>query len=358
MPVVAVPVELAPLFAEAHERVHRSRALAHDGSGTVSLPTPGREDGWTDASPAVLHATAALDAVAPASPIVVVAGPGVVRDGAVAGLHAFATAASAGVLNTWGAKGIFDWRSPHHLATAGLQAYDFELGGLEAAGLVVTTGLDPGECRGLADAVRSLAVLDVAPGMLGVLAARWRARVGVPIDVPPLRSRLAEVTQRGWAVDAAPLPPTRITRTYASVLGASGLVAADPGTTGFWVARTFATSTLGAVHVPAHRDRAGFAVACVAVARLRQPLRPAMAVVDDPTEPRVVAALEAARALGAPVAVEAWPASGGDALDAAVHEARLRELATSATSRVVAIAPDASQLDEMVAAAGPIVAWT
>ena len=48
---------------------------------------------------------------------VVLAGPGVAREWAVAGLHRFADRASVGVLNTWGAKGVFDWRSPHHLAT-------------------------------------------------------------------------------------------------------------------------------------------------------------------------------------------------------------------------------------------------
>src|SRR5262249_44609558 len=69
-------------------------------------------------------------------------GPGVVADGAVPGLHALAAAAHVGVLNTWGAKGVFDWRSRHHLATAGLQARDFPLGGMAGADLIVATGLD------------------------------------------------------------------------------------------------------------------------------------------------------------------------------------------------------------------------
>ena len=67
----------------------------------------------------------------------VLAGPGVVLHHAVDGLRAFAERASVGVLNTWGAKGVFDWRSPHHLATAGLQAWDFERGGLADADLII-----------------------------------------------------------------------------------------------------------------------------------------------------------------------------------------------------------------------------
>ena len=53
--------------------------------------------------------------------------------------------ASLGVLNTWGAKGVFDWRSRHHLATAGLQEHDFALAGLGDADLIVATGVDPDE---------------------------------------------------------------------------------------------------------------------------------------------------------------------------------------------------------------------
>src|SRR5262249_31467968 len=59
--------------------------------------------------------------------LLVLAGPGVVRAGsdAVAGLQAVAAKAACGVVNTWGAKGVFRWDSPHHYGTAGLQADDF-----------------------------------------------------------------------------------------------------------------------------------------------------------------------------------------------------------------------------------------
>ena len=58
------------------------------------------------------------------------------------GLHDLAVSAGVGVLNTWGAKGVFDWRSRHHLATIGLQADDFVLSGLDQADLIIATGLD------------------------------------------------------------------------------------------------------------------------------------------------------------------------------------------------------------------------
>ena len=63
----------------------------------------------------------------------------------MAGLHAFADAAGCGVVNTWGAKGVFVWDDPRHFGTAGLQERDFELAGLGEVDVLVTSGLDPAE---------------------------------------------------------------------------------------------------------------------------------------------------------------------------------------------------------------------
>ncbi|HLT68762.1 MAG TPA: hypothetical protein VKZ72_01275, partial [Acidimicrobiales bacterium] len=110
--------------------------------GGAPLPRPAAPDRWPEVPDGVVERLGA--AAAP----VVLAGPGVVDDGAVAGLHALAAGGSLGVLNTWGAKGVFHWRSRHHLATVGLQAEDFARGGLADADLVVATGLDPAEAPG------------------------------------------------------------------------------------------------------------------------------------------------------------------------------------------------------------------
>ena len=75
----------------------------------------------------------------------ILAGPGVVEAGCVDGLQAFARRVGCGVVNTWGAKGVFRWDDPLHFGTAGLQARDFELAGLGDVDVLVTTGLDPDE---------------------------------------------------------------------------------------------------------------------------------------------------------------------------------------------------------------------
>jgi hypothetical protein len=108
------------------------------------------------------------------------------------------------------------------------------------------------------------------------------------------------------------------------------------------------------VHVTADPSHRGFAVACCTVARLAEPDRPVLAVVDR-IDDATSLALDTAERLGINVPVEVW-SDDGDALDADAHLARLRSLMRDGGQ--VTIATNPSQLDEMLAVAGPIVAWT
>ena len=300
------------------------------------LEPPAVATGWTEPDDEV------VERLRTARVLLVLAGPGVVHEGAIAGLHAFAVAGDVGVLNTWGAKGVFDWRSRHHLATVGLQARDAELAGVGECDLLVCTGLDDLE----ADPAiwRTGPCVDVPPSMLAPLAEAWRRPRG-ELTMPPLRERLAAATQAGWAATGAPLAPSQATRGYGEVVSAGGTVAADPGVAGFWVARTLGTTRPRAVHVPAEADAAGFAVACANAARRRWPDRPALAVVDE---------LPPGTELEPGVAVEVW-ADDGDRLDAGAHAERLRSLLVS--GGVARLATDPDQLAAMVDAAGAVTAW-
>jgi hypothetical protein len=381
-----VPVEdadVAELLAVAHRRVHRRGAVPHRGGVLGSGEVRALDDpadlpaavGWLadggalrlgfdldqptadvvpPAAPAVTWAEPPdelVAALAAAERPVVLAGPGVVDAGAVPGLHAIAAGAAVGVLNTWGAKGVFDWRSRHHLATAGLQARDFELGGLAGADVVLTTGLDPLESPTELLARTGDRLVDITPAALDPLSERW-SRPSRSIEKPPLFAGLAAVTQEGWAATTSPMPPSLVTRHYGLVGSGGGMVAADPGTAGYWVARTFATTELGGVQVPADPQLASFAAACALVGRLADPGRPVLAVTEAPPH----AVLEAARSLGVPVPVEVW-APDGEALDADAHQARLREVVGAEESTVVTIATEPTQLARMVEVAGPVIAW-
>jgi hypothetical protein len=391
LPVVEVEdAAVALLMADAHRRVHGAPAavsvdteLQLDGpggsevviadprdlledlpAGRVSLhldldltapaldemppaSAPETRDGWTEPNSSDVRRL--LSARRP----VVLAGPGVVDAKAAPALNALAAAGCLGVLNTWGAKGVLDWRSRHHWATVGLQARDFELGGLREADLIVATGVDLEE----APLERWLlgSVLEVSPGSLGTFAEQCR-RPDTELTMPPLRGALATITQEGWRNEASPLAPTRATLHYTRCFGRGGLLAADPGVAGYWVARTVATTELGAVQVPATRDALGSAPACVLVARLRSPWRPALAVVDGPLDSAVTAVLEAADRLGVSVPVEVWD-SLGSSLSPAAHLERVRRLAVAERPAPVSVATDPAQLGRMIDAAGPVVAW-
>ncbi|HEV2993793.1 MAG TPA: thiamine pyrophosphate-binding protein, partial [Acidimicrobiia bacterium] len=260
--------------------------------------------------------------------VVVLAGPGVVHADAVEALRAFAAAGDLGVANTWGAKGVFAWDSPHHLGTCGLQADDFELLGFGAADAIVAVGIDPDESPwarfGLAP------VVELDPG--GLAAATGRVtRVGEPLP-NELYRRLAAVAQPGYADDKVPLHPARAVADLGATLPGDGFLAGEPGLAGLWVARTFPTPALapGAprrVVVPARRD-AGVAVR-LAVEQARTG-RPAIAVTTAPLDAAAADALAAVRGERIPLVVEVWGA-GGALRDAADHTAQVRDALTGRT---------------------------
>lgn len=174
----------------------------------------------------------------------VLVGPGVVREGCVDGLRAFARRVGCGVVNTWGAKGVFPWDDPLHFGTAGLQALDFALAGLGDVDVLVTSGLDPDEVTS-APWLGQAEVIDVPPTDLASI------ELDLPrgtTERPALYTELAAIVGPMYAQPGS--PPAR-----AAALGAGlpdgGLVVAEPGLVGFWIARTFPTERPGSVIVPA-----------------------------------------------------------------------------------------------------------
>ncbi len=417
--VIAADPRVAPALAEAHAWHHGRAAVVATPDGRLRLgPTdaasgqvmgltqpedaPGVFDalrGWAAAQVAspgrhpqgVLDIAVDLDPATPLPPLdpggpppsstwsevpsgslrqihqaerpLLLVGPGVVTAGAVPGLQALAAAADLGVLNTWGAKGVFDWRSRHHWATVGLQRDDLHIGGADDGDLVLLCGIDVDELPRLApDEERFAATTEtqsVPPAWLAPLAEAWRRSDG-RLEMPPLRAGLAEVTQRGWTRTTAPLAPTKVTQHYAEALAGGGFVAAAPGRAGYWVARTFATTSLGGARVPARRQPVGLALACAIVAGPRPGRRRPLVVADGPLDPSTaeVHALlfEVADRLRVPVALELWDPDGAR-LAADEHQNRLAAQLASPRSSVASLATDRTQLDEMIEVAGPVTAW-
>ena len=281
--------------------------------------------------------------------VLVLAGPGVVRAGRVPDLQRMAARGGFGVVNTWGAKGVFPWDDPHHFGTAGLQARDFELAGLLDAGVIVAVGIDPDE----APAARwsGAQVLEVDPEQLEALTLSWDAPAAVP-PRPRLYLELSAAVGPLYQSTSVPLNPARAAAGLAAVRPVGGLVAADPGPAGLWVARAFPTTEPGSVVVPATPAR-GFAAAAALVAALDE--RPAIAVTTAPLDDETHAVLELARALGLPLVLEVW--GDGEAADADAQLDRTSAALASGTVAVEHYPVDFTATEVLVDVAGDVVAW-
>ncbi len=385
--------ELAALLARAHRRVH-GRAAACLRGRTLTLPGPDPEritveslpdvatlpgrlaaardrgvvvtldvDAGAEAAGVALESPAAastwmepapdaLAALERAERPVVLAGPGVVGHASVPGLHALAAAGHLGVLNTWGAKGVFNWQSRHHLATIGLQALDFALGGLPGSDLVIATGLDPDESP--PERWQLGPFIEVDPRALSLLAERSSRSWPWPA-VPELRQVLAAVTQEGWADSTTPLAPSLVTRNYGAALGDGGRVAAECGDRGL-LARPDLRHDRAGIGAGARRRRARLAAAVALVTRLRT--RPPSGarrrrwrtVGRDPRAPGARGLAGGGRRCGGLVRRRRGPGCGGAPV-------RARGLAVVERSTVATVATSSWQLDRILDVAGPVVAW-
>lgn len=248
---------------------------------------------------------------------VVLAGPEVLRDPLGLGIRRFAERANVPVANTWGAKGVFNWDSPHHMGTCGLQEEDFELLGFADYDLIVATGIDPAESP--EDRFALAPVVHIPPS---VLAKTMAPRLHQEIPGNALYERIAAVAQPGYVDDSYPRHPARAVMDLKQSLAAEAIVCGQPGPAGLWLARTFPTDRPGSVCVPAV-PKPGIAAALALAASLRG--RTAVAVtaapVDDTTRAIVAAAPDAFR-------LEVW----GDDVDW-------------------------TRTEQLIDAAGPVLAW-
>ena len=347
---VTDPVDLVGAVAEA------CAVAAGPVPATVELALELDLDTPVDLSLATGRTTAGDDVGEPpagpgsAASVAVLAGPGVVRTGRLDGVRAFAAAGGLGVANTWGAKGMFAWDSAHHLGTCGLQADDFALLGFADVDLLVVTGLDPDEAPETRWGLAPYVV--VAPEHLGALAPSW---IGAAVTGPPNRlyPELAAVVRRLSPAARVPLSPARAVADLRAELPPGGVIAADPGLAGFWIARTFPTTEPRSIGVPA-TVAPGYAAAAALVARLDD--RPAMAVTTSPVDAMTGRVLDLAARLEVGFLLELWAGEGALA-SADEHRVDVRTALDHNRVTRLTVPVDASHTDELLAVAGEVVAW-
>ncbi len=291
----------------------------------------------------------------------VLAGGAVVRGGFAADLATFAERTGLGVLNAFTAKGIFRWDSPYHLGTGCLQERDLALAGARPDAAVLVVGVDTDECppallRGAGIEVSAPGWRSVAPSGLLAAASRVRPSWGSPPQPPPqpaLFQVLWDIAQPLYKLEGAPLNPARAASDVAGVLGAEGIVCAEPGLAGWWIGRTVPTTRLGSVAIPASAH-AGAAVARAFLIASKGGT--ALAVVDDALSPAAFALVERARKQGLSFVVEVW-GSAGYLADAADHRERAAAALAAPGVTILEVPIDYSPTERLIAAAGPLVAW-
>lgn len=262
----------------------------------------------------------------------------------------FAAATNLGVLNTYGVKGLFRWDDPAHLGTIGLQERDVELAGVLDADLVLGVGLDPREL-GPDDLGANLEVVDPAD------LDRWAERLGRASEPPEpgrLYRDLSGALAPLYADESVPLTPAAAAADLAEALPTGGLVCADPGPVGLWVARALPTRVLGSVHVPPVAGRGNAAAVALDAAATG---RPVVVATHHPASGEVRAALERATANRWPLVVEVW---GDDSVPLASRAERGERLAAAFADggqHLLGVPVDLSLTRVLVEVAGPVSAW-
>jgi len=271
-----------------------------------------------------------VDSGAPTGPladpdarIVILAGPEAMTEAWA--LHSLAVHLGAPVANTWGAKGIYPWDDPHHMGTCGLQRDDFELLGFADYDLIVSIGIDRNETPRSRYALTETVEAPVDRSWFEHLRATTPRRTftATPND---LYTRMAAIAKPGYVDESVPRHPARAVMDLKQSLGPETRVTAQPGDAGLWVARTFPTDRMGSVIVPAV-DRPGLGAAVGLVSALQG--TDTVTVVPGPVDDATATIMELARAQGLPLRLEVWDDD-----------------------------VDWSRTEDLLAAAGPVVAWT
>ncbi len=271
----------------------------------------------------------------------------------------FAAATNIGVANTWDAKGLFAWDSPHHLGTCGLQANDFDLLGWSAVDLIITTGR-PDLALGDAFIAEKLSawapILNIDPEDLASLANEIHS-VTAPDN--RLYSQLATIAQPGYTDERVPLHPARAAANLGRALPGGGLLTAEPGIVGLWIARTFPTPALNAnepprVLVPTFRGHDEAVRQSLAAANAG---RPTICVLSSPLGTEAQSLIKTATTSGLNLVIDVWTNEKSGFEKASDHYDNLTSAISAGGVHIIETAIEFSCTNDLIAAAGEVVAW-
>ncbi|MBA3689894.1 MAG: acetolactate synthase large subunit [Actinobacteria bacterium] len=275
----------------------------------------------------VLRAAQVLDR---AKNPMVLAGPGVARDGATEALIHFSELLGLPVATTFLGKGVFPDDHPNALGTIGFMVKDYANFGFDRADVVVAVGYDlveypPSRWNPLRDKQiihvhRTVAEVDaaytLAVGLQGDTSATLDA-IGAATTLhrdrdaqAPGSSLVREELERGRTDGAFPMKPQRIVADIRTAMGHEDIVLADTGAVKMWMARLYPTYRPNTCIVSNGLATMAFSLPGAFAAKLVHPERRVLAAMGDGAFLMSAAEIETAVREGVHITILVWVDGG------------------------------------------------
>jgi acetolactate synthase-1/2/3 large subunit len=261
---------------------------------------------------------------------VVLAGPGVERDGAMKALIRFSERLNVPVATTFLGKGVFPDDHPNALGTIGFMVRDYANFGFDRADVVVAVGYDlvefspsrwnPNRDKRIVHIHRTVAEVDahytLAVGLQGSIGEALDAIAGssdmhaITGAVPPVRGLVREELERGAADDSFPVKPQRLVADIRSAMGHNDIALCDTGAVKMWMARLYPTYRPNTCLISNGLATMAFALPGAFAAKLVHPDRKVLAAMGDGAFLMSVAEIETAVRERVPIVILVWVDGG------------------------------------------------
>ena len=261
---------------------------------------------------------------------VVLAGPGIARDGAVDALIRFSERLHIPVATTFLGKGVFPDDHPNALGTIGFMVRDYANFGFDRADVVVAVGYDlveysperwnPNRDKRIVHIHRTVAEVDAhyslevgLQGSIGEALDAIAASTDMHATVeprPPVPGLVREELERGAADDAFPLKPQRLVADIRSAMDEEDIVLCDTGAAKMWMARLYPTYRPNTCLISNGLATMAFSLPGAFAAKLVHPERRVLAVMGDGAFLMSAAEIETAVREHVPFVILVWVDGG------------------------------------------------
>lgn len=261
---------------------------------------------------------------------VVLAGPGVERDGAMDALIRFSERLNVPVATTFLGKGVFPDDHPNALGTIGFMVRDYANFGFDRADVVVAVGYDlveyspsrwnPNRDKRIVHVHRTVAEVDahytLAVGLQGSIGEALDAIAGssdihaIAGAVPPVRGLVREELERGAADDAFPVKPQRLVADIRAAMGHDDIVLCDTGAAKMWMARLYPTYRPNTCLISNGLATMAFSLPGAFAAKLVHPERKVLAAMGDGAFLMSAAEIETSVRESVPFVILVWVDGG------------------------------------------------